>query len=273
MSTMAHRPSNGVLEYEEDEDMEENKGLVSEDAVDHEECSSRFEERPIIDGPFRILGFFMAFALMVGSVALLLPNQNNPISPPPFQCPANAKLTDNLYDEMQVEYSNQAQNEFSNNMTEFLATFRHKRFDHWSHTYEQQKAAKRAFKTKYYAPYLKSGDSIFESAMGIGLNMYLTLEIINEAQGIQDLAVYGNEYVDASAEKANIIFDQAPPHHAKKGRICQGDSTSLEFVPSNAFDLVFTGYVTPSQDPLGFGFLKTGNFYRYKTLYEDKDSN
>jgi hypothetical protein len=35
------------------------------------------------------------------------------------------------------------------------------------------------------------------------------------------------------------------------GEICQGDSTSLNFVPSDAFDLAFTGYITSMEDPLG----------------------
>jgi hypothetical protein len=73
--------------------------------------------------------------------------------------------------------------------------------------------------------------------------LYLTLEILNEEAGIQNVVVYGNEYVQASADQANAIFDHIPPANAKKGRICAGDSTDLSYIPSESFDLVFTGHL------------------------------
>jgi hypothetical protein len=62
------------------------------------------------------------------------------------------------------------------------------------HSYEELKEAKRFFKTNYFAPYLETGATIFESAVGIGLNMYIALEILNEVKGIEYIVVYGNEY-------------------------------------------------------------------------------
>jgi hypothetical protein len=43
---------------------------------------------------------------------------------------------------------------------------------------------------------------------------------------------------------AGRVFDEIPPAKAKKGTICAGDSSQFDFVPSDAFDLVFTGYLS-----------------------------
>ena len=50
-----------------------------------------------------------------------------------------------------------------------------------------------------------------------------------------------------------MFFDEmAEQVDAKKGQFCPGDSGDLSFVPSNAFDLVYTGHITPVSDPLYF---------------------
>jgi hypothetical protein len=65
--------------------------------------------------------------------------------------------------------------------------------------------------------------------------------IVNE--GIENLFVYGNEYVEVSAAKADAVMSNVAPAHGQKGVICPGDSGNLYFVPSDAFDLVYTGYL------------------------------
>lgn len=35
-----------------------------------------------------------------------------------------------------------------------------------------------------------------------------------------------------------------------QGQICPGNSLNLPFVPDSSFDLVYTGYITPNEDPL-----------------------
>ena len=152
------------------------------------------------------------------------------------------------------------------NVTYWLHNFRNEEFDSWGHSYEQVKAGMFQFKQKYFPPNLKSGQSIYESACGIGLNLYMTLEILFDA-GITDLQVYGNEYLPFSAQKANALFDYGGPGASRKGTICVGDSTELSHVPSNSFDLVYTGYISPLLDPiqLGLGNLDV-NFVKYKRL-------
>ena len=139
--------------------------------------------------------------------------------------------------------SEKVSKEITDNMTEFLTTFRSDNFDNWGHSYEEVKQGMYHFKSTHYPPYLKDGDSIYESACGIGLNLFMTLEILQEVKGIEELFVYGNEYLEESANKANAVMDHVAPAHGRKGVICPGDSANLGFVPENSFDLVYTGYI------------------------------
>jgi hypothetical protein len=71
----------------------------------------------------------------------------------------------------------------------------------------------------------------------------MTLEILQDVKGIENLFVYGNEYLEVSAEKANAVLDHLAPAHGRKGVICTADSTDLGFIPADSFDLVYTGYL------------------------------
>jgi hypothetical protein len=172
------------------------------------------------------------------------PNDAGMEMPVVYQCPDPEQVGDiNLDSRFVNEYTSETNN-FSDNMTEFSATFRESRFDGWGRKYFKVKEAMKPWKLKHYPKYLKNGASIYESACGIGLNLFMTLEILQEAGILEnDLVVYGNEYLDVSAAKANKILDQIAPSNGRKGLICRGDSTDLGFVPADSFDLVFTGYL------------------------------
>lgn len=104
-----------------------------------------------------------------------------------------------------------------------------------------------------YGKLLKSGDKIFESACGIGINLLMTVDVLETNSSIKDLEVYGAEYRASSTADANNILGQLLPKtgNATLGTdICRGDATDMFFVPSNSFDLAFTGYIDPIQDPL-----------------------
>lgn len=97
--------------------------------------------------------------------------------------------------------------------------------------------------------------TFYESACGVGLTLYVILELLQERYNITGLEVYGNEYMMEDVITANNFYHRQEisdnsPLHLKKGRICHGDSTNLTFVPSNAFDVVMTGYIDPIVDPL-----------------------
>lgn len=115
----------------------------------------------------------------------------------------------------------------------------------------------RDWKTRTYAPVFTNPNivySIYESACGIGLNLALTTEILYEsAPALRRLEVHGNDYVEASVTLAEQLYEQGrivDKYKGRMGRFCAADSTHLEHVPSNSFDLVFTGYITPLTDPL-----------------------
>jgi hypothetical protein len=115
------------------------------------------------------------------------------------------------------------------NMTEFLNTFRETTFDKWGFSYNKIKPNIYDWKVQHYAPYLnKNGSFIFESACGIGLNLYMTFEILQEAAGIEEVVVYGKE--------SNKLFDCYPPVQAKKGQISTSNLMDLIYIPAKSFD-------------------------------------
>jgi hypothetical protein len=249
-----------VHHHHEEED-EEATGLMSSETVSRD----GFEDESLLlddderacSGSFRALVVSMICVLLISSLALLIPsigsfsNRLESLRTPAripvvYDCPANTDTIQaapaNYDPSFSVDYV-QVTEQLTDNMTEFLATFREDNFDNWGHSYETVKQGMYSFKSTYFPPFLKDGDSIYESACGIGLNLFMTLEILEEAKGIENLFVYGNEYLKVSADKANAVLDHMAPGHGRKGMICPGDSTNLDFVPSNAFDLVYTGYI------------------------------
>lgn len=160
-----------------------------------------------------------------------------------YACSTNLRVAENYDKKAFKEAYGKDTAKIKTNLTAFMETFRSEDFDNWGRSYDTVKEGMRNWKEQYYPPNLENGDSIYESACGVGLNLFMTLEILNEVKGLDHLVVYGNEYLAESTEKANVVFDMVPPLKSEKGKICTGDSTHLAFVPSNAFDLVFTGYV------------------------------
>ena len=205
----------------------------------------------------RCLGISMMVVLVIAALALLLPTRlpgwrrrrrdrkRRHSLPVGYKCPQRRDIgvADNYIEETFThDYANVSQ-QIPTNVTEWLQEFRTDEFDNWGHSYDYVKNHSYAFKSKYYPPNLKNGDTIYESACGVGLNLYMTLEILKEVKGIEELVVYGNEYVPESVTKSKNLFDSAPPASSQRGLICQGDSTHLHFVPSDSFDLVYTGYI------------------------------
>lgn len=116
---------------------------------------------------------------------------------------------------------------------------------------------------------------VYESASGLGLNLLLTAEILYETIATQQqqqppeqvptrVHLSGNDYVNESVRLARVLLkDDTVLSHtggiAEYDRICRGDSTQLHsWVPAAAFDIVFTGFITPLEDPLQFKDLVSG---------------
>lgn len=167
------------------------------------------------------------------------------------------------------------------NTTAYLSVFRTMEYDERQPragiSYNRVKAGMYEWKTSRFAQNLKDGDKIYESASGIGLNLVMTLEILQEADaGIENLVVYGNDYSADSIRVAKELLIQQggilSPMHGQLGTFCRADSTKLhEFVPPNAFDLVFTGYITPTMDPLQLNLATQDDLDReYRSICEEQ---
>lgn len=190
-----------------------------------------------------------------------------------YTCPMAETVKDaENYSNTTVEESyNNRTTEIENNFTGFLDTFHESEFDGWGKTYDFVKAGMYHWKSTRFPKHLKDGDTIYESACGIGLNLIMTLEILQEVKGVNNLIVYGNEYLNRSAATANLVLDALlPPLNATKGSICTGDSSDLHFVPSASFDLVFTGYISTLLDPLDLHKGVIADFQNYEALCEGK---
>ena len=137
-------------------------------------------------------------------------------------------------------------------LVESTEDYRNEGYDGFTISYEQAKANIYDYITEYFVPPLRQNgeSSIYESACGTAANLLMTLEIISE-NGINDVTVYGSEYVADSVTVARQMLEAHMPKSFHMGSICQADSTNLEHVPSNSIDVVFTGYIDPIVDPLG----------------------
>ena len=132
-----------------------------------------------------------------------------------------------------------------------LKDFRTIKLDGWGITLQEVKELLRPWKEEVFVNSIQSGDVIYESACGIGMNLLISAEILRE-YNITGLTVSGNDYVGSSIEVANSIWDEEEARQlAHKAFFCQADSTRLDyFVPDSSFDFVYTGYIDPIIDPL-----------------------
>jgi len=173
-----------------------------------------------------------------------------------YQCPAVAQQDDKAINFDPIRFANHylRQDDHTVEMEDFIANFRDTQYDDWGLSYTRMKEGMTPWKQRAFVPHIQSGDKIYESAIGQGLNAYMTLELLREQKpSLQGVSLYGNEYLLASTVRANEFFDRLlPAVNVQKGNICVGDSTNISYVPSNSFDLVYTGYILPIGNPLQF---------------------
>jgi len=253
------------MEVENDEDGEDEMiGLLKTYAADFKELqarkfnlddndSSSFSGAPKhvqSSGRRRIMILLAATAMY--AVLFLLYRSRHSIQdyirtkhlPVQYSCPRKVKHSqndkDNAFDIYEIK-----------NKEYYLSHYRQKDYGGWGITYAEMKDLLIPWKTEVFAPNLKNGDVIYESAMGRGLNLLITSEILNDLS-INDLAMYGNDYLPNSVNIANSIWDLEENRiFGRKGIFCSGDSTNLRFAPASSFDLVYSGYIDPIVDPLG----------------------
>lgn len=159
-------------------------------------------------------------------------------------CPNNVRKADNDKQKYLTEFYERFNHNHHNMETIDFNALKNDLFDGWYESYSERRKMLYEWKSEYFTS-LQSGDSIFESACGIGLNLVLTVDILKESANIENLQLYGIEYVTQSVTYANSILTQVLPqigNNATLGSpICKGDATDLFFIQSNAFDLAYTG--------------------------------
>ena len=160
-------------------------------------------------------------------------------------CPATLEKSENDFDGYWETYL-----DMNSDNAEDLENFRLRGFDYRVHSYWQLKHMMKLWKHAYFGNVIQNGDAIYESASGQGLNLLLTLEILHEQVGLSNITVYGNDYLESSVALSHQLLNYAHEPWFHKGVICQGDSTDLAHVPTNAFDFVYTGFIDPLVDPL-----------------------
>ena len=189
-------------------------------------------------------------------------NEDNPFAVQ-FDCPSNDFTTNPSNTQYLERYEKDSLSK-GMNAEQYRKEFRLQDYDDWGTPFWEVKQHETKWKQRY-GKYIsqKDGATIYESASGIGLNLYMTVEILQE-QGFTNLQVYGNEYVAESVHRSDDIWDHIAPPNSSKGKFCAADSTDLTFVPDNSFDLVYTGYITPNHDPLklGKGFWPSHNIMK-----------
>lgn len=163
------------------------------------------------------------------------------------------------------------------NVTEYLRVFRDLELDEWGYSYTEWKNGMLDWKRDYFAANLKSNSSIYESACGIGMGLFLTLEILHDLGKIENLVIYGNDLVAHSIEALKKIESvNGFPGGARLGQVCAADSVDLSYIPANSFDLVYSSYISPVIDPLDLQsqkklLLGQDVFTQYSALCEEKD--
>jgi hypothetical protein len=190
-----------------------------------------------------------------------------------FICPTGAQTLDLLPRNVamarteQMEWYDAPSRALHENLTQYMDHFRGTEYDNWGHTYEELKKSLYQWKSKHFTKGLKSGDRIYESACGISLNTYMTLEVMDEVAGIQGIEFYGNDYARDSVNVAHCIAGSGQlPANGRLGAVCRADSTDLSFGPPNFFHLVFTGYISPLFNPLELTGSTEANFNTYRSF-------
>ena len=171
-----------------------------------------------------------------------------------YTCPSSSS-TDTEQQLPQIHYADNMDvyldpiRNISHHFETFVQHYRDYEFDDWGVTYRDFAHGRTAWKSTMYTPYLQSGNVIYESASGIGMNLLVTLEILQQ-HNITNISYFGNEYLQPSVALANRFLPRIAPQ--PQPPICHCDSTNLSHIPNNTFDLVFTGYISTLRDPLGW---------------------
>ncbi|GKY96719.1 hypothetical protein MPSEU_000631400 [Mayamaea pseudoterrestris] len=162
--------------------------------------------------------------------------------------------------------------EISSNVSEYLRIFQKLQgFDSWGHSYDDVQRGMRHFRQKYLIPNVSDNMSIYESSCGKGLNLYMTIDLLQQ-EGFRGLVIYGSDENADAVRVANQLLDSSIlPGRVTFGLVCQADPTSIPHIPDNSMDIVISGGIDPLANPLGLDVGSSSELYgKYVELCEAK---
>ncbi|KAG7349205.1 hypothetical protein IV203_011802 [Nitzschia inconspicua] len=139
-------------------------------------------------------------------------------------------------------------------------------------TYDKVKSALYPWKMSHVVPYLQNGSSVYVSGTGTGVALYMTVDTVHQETNISGLTLFGNDWHLDNVVTTTKLLETAPGY-LSPSTICQADSTNLSHVPSDAFDMVYTGSLQPLLDPLDLGTDQRDANSKYSQLCEAVRNN
>jgi len=161
------------------------------------------------------------------------------------------------------------------NVEQYLDVYQDVKYDDWGRSYREVRRSMMNWKELVLGN-LESNALIYESACGIGMNLFMTLDVA-EGLGLSNITIFGNDIEPTSVSLATQIGQSGRlPASGRLGAICLSNSISLDYIPADTFDLVFTGYITPLSNPLELEYdesVEFGPYGLYIGLCADKHNN
>lgn len=130
------------------------------------------------------------YSLEEGSPGIVLKEGEDEVNQFPYQYTCPDDIGESQNDEGMEDFYDTGNGVFTVNKT--LTEMKLESYDGWNEPFYKKKESFRPWKELAFVPNLKSGDLVYESACGIGFNMLLTAEILQE-NGISNLTFYGND--------------------------------------------------------------------------------
>lgn len=215
-------------------------GLVDKERIDQIRTTSRSQKESKI---IIVVASFVVMATLIFVLSLTHREKSSEL----LSCPSSVAIPLNDIEMEWYEGEEYMHKKWDKDAVDELKSTM---IDGWSRNYNSLKKTKGNFVIDHFSE-LKPGDKIFESAAGVGLNLFMKAELLRERKGIHGLEFYGIEYRQAAVDQAFDFLSQTLPSLGSKlGSICKADATDLSFIPDEYFDLAYTGYIDPLDDPL-----------------------
>ena len=163
-------------------------------------------------------------------------------------CPCDNRSVESEVPEGRHQGYATSNTQIEGNVEKYLDVYQDVKYDDWGRSYREVRRSMMNWKELVLGN-LESNALIYESACGIGMNLFMTLDVA-EGLGLSNLTIFGAR--------------------------CRSNSISLDYIPPDTFDLVFTGYITPLSNPLELEYdesVEFGPYGLYIGFCADKHNN